>query len=157
MAIIHPMSEVHPFGWTGLSRSNGDLPGVFLFKFSRTFVSERRVATLGIIDIFDEARQRASDVIESLVLHQVDLLDLECLHEALGLGVVVWVAASTHRTLEAVLGELGAVILSSVLRTAIGVMDAPWWRSAHRDGGSECGKRQTCIDPLADRIADNSP
>jgi hypothetical protein len=34
--------------------------------------------------------------------------------------------------------------------------DAPWWRAARRDGGSECGKRQTCIDPLADRIA-NSP
>ena len=96
-----------------MSRSNGDLPGVFLFKFSRTFVSERRVATLGIIDIFDEARQRASDVIESLVLHQVDLLNLECLHEALGLGVVVWVAASTHRTDEAVLGELGAVIVAN--------------------------------------------
>ena len=101
--------------------------------------------------------QKGSDILESLVLHQVDLLDLKCLQEALGLSIVVWVAASTHRTLEAVLGELGAVILSSVLRTAIGVMDAPWWRAARRDGGSECGKRQTCIDPLADRIADNSP
>ena len=29
--------------------------------------------------------------------------------------------------------------------------------AARRDGGSKCGKRQTCIDPLADRIADNSP
>ena len=115
------------------------------------------MAPLSIIEIFDEARQRGSDILESLLLHQVDLLDLKRLHEALGLSIVVWVAASTHRTLEAVLGELGAVILGSVLRTAIRVMDTPWWRAARRDGGSECGKCQTCIDPLADRIADNSP
>src|SRR4029453_4540187 len=114
------------------------------------------VAPLGIVDIFDEARQRDSDILESLVLHQVDLLDLEGLFEAFVLSISVWVAPPAHRTLEAVLGELGAVILGSVLRTAIGVMDAPWWRSARRDGGSECGKRQTCIDPLADRIADSS-
>src|SRR5713226_5540158 len=99
-------------------------------------VSERRVATLGIIDVFDEARQRGSDVVESLVLRQVDLLDLECLHEALSLGVVVGVAAPTHRPLEAVLGKLGTVIFGSVLRTAIGVVDTPWWRSARCDGGS---------------------
>jgi hypothetical protein len=46
---------------------------------------------------------------------QVDLLDLECLHEAFSLGVVVWVAASTHRTMEAVLGELVAVIFGCIL------------------------------------------
>src|SRR2546430_12104722 len=101
--------------------------------------------------------KEAATVLESLVLHQVDLLDLECLHEAFSLGVVVWVATSTHRTVETVFGELGAIILGSVLRTAVGVMDAPCWRSARRDGGSKCGKRQTCINPLADRIADNSP
>jgi hypothetical protein len=56
-----------------------------------------------------------------------------------------------------VLDELGAVIFGSVLRTTVGVMDAPRWWSARLDGGSKGRKRQTCIDPLADRIADNSP
>jgi hypothetical protein len=32
---------------------------VFLFELDRALVSERRVATLGIIDVFDEARPRA--------------------------------------------------------------------------------------------------
>jgi hypothetical protein len=50
-------------------RSIGYLPGMFLFKLDRTFVSERGMTALGIIDVFDEARQRGSDVIESLVLH----------------------------------------------------------------------------------------
>src|SRR5262249_19445841 len=68
------------------------------------FVSQRRVATLGIIDVFDEARQRGSDVVKGLVLHQVDLLDFERLYEALSLGIVIGVATSAHRTLEAVLG-----------------------------------------------------
>jgi hypothetical protein len=48
-------------------------------------------------------------------------------------------------------------IHSRVLRTAIGVMDAPSWRPARGDGGSQRGKRQTRIDPFADCIADNSP
>jgi hypothetical protein len=87
-------------------------------------VSERRVATLGIIDVFDEAWQRGSDVIESLVLHQVDFLNLERLHEALGLGVVVWVAASTHRTVEAVLGELGAVMFFERENTGLSLVVA---------------------------------
>jgi hypothetical protein len=63
------------------------------------------------------------------------------------------VAASTHRTPEAVLGKLGAIIFGGILRTAVGVMDAAWWRLACRDGGAQCGKRQTYIDPLAVRIA----
>ena len=33
------------------------------------------MAPLGIIDVFDETRQRGSDILESLILHQVDLLD----------------------------------------------------------------------------------
>src|SRR5215469_13480226 len=115
------------------------------------------MAALGIIDVFDEARQRGGDIVESVVLHQVDLLDLEGLYEALSLGVVVGVAASSHRTPQAVLGKLGAIIVGGILRTAVGVMNASWWRLACRDGSAQCGKRQTYIDPLADRIADNSP
>jgi len=55
-----------------------------------------------------------------------------------------------------VLGKLGAIIVGGILRTAVGVMDAACWRLACRDGGAQRGKRQTYIDPLADRIADNS-
>src|SRR5215471_12748233 len=114
------------------------------------------MAALGIVDVFDEARQRAGNVVEGVVLHQVNLLDLEGLHKALSLGVVVWVAASTHRAPEAVLGKLATIIFGGILRTAVGVMDATRWRLACRDGGEQCGKRQTYIYPLADRIADNS-
>src|SRR5688572_14330773 len=52
----------------------------------------------------------------SLVLHQVDLFDLERLHEALSLGVVVGVAAPAHRAPQAVLLEFGTVVLGSMLR-----------------------------------------
>src|SRR5689334_3468113 len=47
-----------------------------------------------------------------------------CLHEALGLGVVVGIAAPPHGTDEAVVGEDIAVDLGSVLRPAIRVMNA---------------------------------
>src|SRR5258707_12647418 len=35
------------------------------------------------------------------------------------------------------------VRVRSVLRTAIGVMDAPWWRAARRDGGAAFSRVQT--------------
>jgi len=54
------------------------------------------------------------------------------------------------------LGKLGAIVIGGILRTTVGVMDAAWWRLARRNGGAQCGKRQTYIDPLADRIADNA-
>ena len=38
------------------------------------------------------------DVVEGLIGHQVDGFDLQGLHEALGLGVVVRIAAPAHRT-----------------------------------------------------------
>ncbi len=44
-----------------------------------------------VVDLFDEPWQPSGDVLERLVACQVDLLDLQRLHEALGLGVVVWI------------------------------------------------------------------
>ena len=48
---------------------------MFLFKVDGAFVSQRRVATLGIIDVFDEARQRGSDVVEGLVRRVEDITE----------------------------------------------------------------------------------
>lgn len=84
----------------------------------------------GIVDGFDEARQRGGDVVEGPVVHLLDLFDLERLHEALGLGAVVGIAAPPHGALEPVLDEPAQIALGGILRTAIGVMDAVCRRRA---------------------------
>jgi hypothetical protein len=55
------------------------------------------------------------DVFEGFVGHRVDRLDLHRLHEALRLGIVIWISAPAHRADEAVRGEDLAITLSGVL------------------------------------------
>jgi hypothetical protein len=55
----------------------------------------------------------------------------------LSLGVVVWIAAPAHRAPDAMLLEFGAVVLGSILRAAIGMMDATLWRLPAGDRSSE--------------------
>ena len=58
-----------------------------------------------VVDLIDEVGKVCGDILEGLVGHWIDGLDLERLHKALGLGVVKWIAAAAHRPDEAVLGE----------------------------------------------------
>ena len=70
---------------------------------------------LGVVDFVDEAGNVRRDVLEGLVGHEVDGLDLERLHEALGLGVVVRIAAAAHRADETVLVQQLSVGFRRVL------------------------------------------
>lgn len=61
-------------------------------------MAERGVKPLGLVSLFDEPWQLlAHHVAEALVAGQVDLFDLERLHEAVSLGVVIRIARRTHR------------------------------------------------------------
>ena len=51
-----------------------------------------------VVHLIDQAGNIDRDVVEGLIGHQVDGFDLQGLHEALGLGVVVRIAAPAHRT-----------------------------------------------------------
>ena len=42
-----------------------------------------------IVDLLDEVGKVLGDILESFERHRIDCLDLQCFHEALGLGVVV--------------------------------------------------------------------
>jgi hypothetical protein len=46
------------------------------------------------------------------------------------------------------------IVLCGVLRTAVGVVDAPWRRFSALDGSSESGERQADVDRAAEGIAD---
>ena len=44
-----------------------------------------------------DGRKVGGDILERFIGGQVDCLDLQRLHEALCLGIVVWVATTPHR------------------------------------------------------------
>src|SRR5271169_4148464 len=54
--------------------------------------------TASVVDVVDEPWKVLGDVGEGFVGHRIDRLDLESLHEAFGLGVVVGIASAPHRT-----------------------------------------------------------
>ena len=91
----------------------------------------------------------------SSIVTEIDLLALDRLHETLGFAVVVWIAAATHRTDQAVLGKYPAIGLGGVLRTAIGMMDAAARWLSGLDRGSQCRQSESRIDLPTERIANH--
>src|ERR687892_852707 len=82
-------------------------------------------------------------------------LDLQRLHEALRLRIVVGVAAPTHRADEAMVGKELAVDLGRVLRATVGVVYASRGRFPGTEGGLECRQRESGVERAADRIPDH--
>jgi hypothetical protein len=59
------------------------------FEFVGWKIAERRVKSLCVADLLDEPWKAVGDIPEGLVAADIDVLDLERLHEALGLRIVV--------------------------------------------------------------------
>ena len=110
---------------------------------------------MAVVDLVDEARKVVGDVLERLVGDQVDGLDLQRLHEALRLGVVVGIAAAAHRADQAMGGQQLAIDLRGILRPAIGMMNAAGGRRCDSDRRLQGGDRQAGVDRSADRVADD--
>jgi hypothetical protein len=62
-----------------------------------------------VVDLLDEAWKVLDDVGERLVRHRIDRFDLERLHEALSLGVVIRIATPPHRA-DAAMSKQGLAI-----------------------------------------------
>src|ERR1700733_6454668 len=104
-----------------------------ILELRRAQVAERGVESAGVIDLIDKAWKIGGDVFESLIIHQIDGLDLKGLHEALGLGIVVGIATSAHGADETMFGQQMAIGLGGVLRTTIRVVDAALRRLSYSD------------------------
>jgi hypothetical protein len=87
------LNELKAKGAGGFDRE----PGVAVLELLRGHVARSRVERAGIVDLVDKSRKILCDVGEGLVCHRVDGFDLERLHEALRLGVIVRIAAPAHR------------------------------------------------------------
>ena len=101
-----------PAGLTMVPRTSGGIHGSILSQqrnvvlvggtgTGKTHISVAiahavRVQSSGIVYLFDEDRQSLGDVGEGLVTRAIDLLDLQRLHEALRLSIVVGIADAAH-------------------------------------------------------------
>src|ERR1700691_4483185 len=98
---------------------------------------------LTIVDVVDESTDRGAGVIEITIVSAVDLLLLECLHEALRLGIVVRVADAAHARLDVMGLKHRRVLAAGLLDDPVGMMDqaARHW-PARRDGHAESLSRE---------------
>ena len=120
--------------------------------------ARRRVQAGFVVDFLDGARNVGTDVLEDFVGDRVDCFDLERIrwrgpsgHEALGLGVVVWVAGPAHGSDEPVIGERLPVEPSGILRSTVVVMHATRGRSSLFDGGAQGGEHKAHVVLIAER------
>ena len=78
-------------------------------------VAQRRVQALLVVDLVDEGADAALGFMVIAIEPAIDLLGLERLHEALGLGVVVGIATPAHGALETVLSQDGVIVFGGIL------------------------------------------
>ena len=100
-----------------------------------------------VVDIFYEGADFQAGVVDVAVTTAIDFLLLECLHEALGLGIVVRIADPAHAGQDAMLLQHIGVLATGILDAAIGVVDeASECGLPRRDGHSERSDRKARLD-----------
>src|SRR5690349_8060632 len=105
--------------------------------------------SLTIVGLLDERPDRLAGMFQIAIISTVDLLLLECLHEALRMGVVVRVADAAHARLDAVRVQQDRVFANrhiarrnrsdgSGCQELAGAprlpSSGPQWRDPHADG-----------------------
>lgn len=87
----------------------------------------------GIVDLLDEDWQSTGDIREGFVTGEIDLLDLQGLHDAFGLGVI-GIPDAAHRAEQTCSIQGIAIELGCVLAAPVRVMNASRRRLPARDG-----------------------
>lgn len=109
----------------------------------------------GVVDVIDEGRQVRSNILEGLVFGDVDRLDFQRLHEALGLGVVIRISFSTHGSDESVEFQDAPMPRCGVLGSPVSVKDAARRRTPGPDRRIQRCRGETGIDVAAETVTDD--
>ena len=106
------------------------------------------------VDVFEEGD---FDLATGLPVATPDEFGLQRLEEAFDGGIVVTVAFPTHRHLEPVLAQQLLIVVGTILRPAIGVMNAAWWWPSDRDGHVQRPQGKILLHAVADGPANDAP
>ena len=105
------------------------------------------------VDVFEEG---GFDLSAGLPVAPPDQFSLQRLEEAFDGRIVIAVAFPAHRNLEPVLAQQLLIVVGTVLRSAICVVDAAGWRPSNCDRHVQCPERQILLHAVADGPADHS-
>lgn len=103
-----------------------------------------------IVDLLDKHRQAGGCCGKGLVIGSVDFFDLQGLHEALCLCVVIGITDAAHRAAQACSLKGITVVLRGVLAAAVGMMDAALGRVPSHESRANGGGRQFRVQVLRD-------
>ena len=106
------------------------------------------------VDVFEEGDL---DLATGLPVAAPDEFSLQGFEEAFDGGIVVAIAFSAHRYLEPMPAQHLLIVVSTVLRSAICVMNAAWWRPSDRDGHAQRTQRQILLYAIADGPPNDAP
>jgi hypothetical protein len=90
------------------------------------------------------------DLATGLPVPPPDQFGLQRLEEGFDGCIVQTIALAAHRNLKAVLAQQLLVVVGAVLRSAIRVMNAAWWRPSDRDGHVQGPQGQILLHAVAD-------
>ena len=114
------------------------------------------MSAAGIVEAVDVSEESDFHLSAGLPIAAPDQFGLQRLEEAFDGGIVVTVAFPAHRNLEPMLAQKLMVVMSAVLRPAIGVMDAAWWWSADRNSHVQRPYGEILLQAVADGPANDS-
>src|SRR5271154_7157851 len=126
-ALVFSCGHLWRSGWNRRSKQRK-------FKLDRWAVTQGRVESLAVIDLFEEPFDAAAGIGEVAVLLAIHFLIFQGLHERLAGRVVVGISASAHADAHAVLFEESRIIFGSVLHATVGMMGQPRRRAAATEG-----------------------
>ena len=106
------------------------------------------------VDIFEEGD---FDLATGLPVAAPDQFGLQRFEEAFDGRIVVAIALAAHRNLEPMPAQHLLIVVSTILRPAIGVMNAAWWRPSDRDGHVQRPQGEILLHAVADGPSDDAP
>ena len=106
------------------------------------------------VDLIDKAWKIGGDVFESFVIYQIDGLDLEGFHKALGLGIVIGNAMSAHRADDPVFGQQVGIMLRRIEHDSSGGCSPS--AAVFLDSRLQCRNSNANVDRATNRAADDA-
>jgi len=115
------------------------------------------VAAAWIVEAVDVFKDRHLGLPSGLPWMPPDQFSFDGLEERLDCRIIVTIALTAHRYLEPMLAQDLLIIVRTILRPAIRVMDAAFGWSPERDGHLQSPDRKVTLHTVTDSPANNAP
>jgi hypothetical protein len=123
-------------------------------EFHRGTIPQGSVQPFLIAHILDEVGKSPLDILHRLILPEIDLLGLECFHEALGHSVVARITFAGHTDPERIPPQDVHILMGGILHSPVRVMDDSRRRISSLESHLKGCKAQIRVDLIRKGITD---